>query len=85
MPPEISCAVQTEKFSSRVALVYDAAADVYRIELREGSNVLFSVGDVDFKSVGTTLERLIDDGKWRQIQIQTLTRPQTARQMGTRS
>ena len=84
-PPEISCAVQTEKFVGRVALVYEAAADLYRIELREGSNVLFSVGDVDFTSVGATLERLLDDGKWRQIQIQTLTRPKAARQSGSRS
>jgi hypothetical protein len=82
-PPEISCAVQTEKFRGRVALVYDAVGDWYRVELREGASVIYRVDDVDFTSVGATLERLIDDGRWRRIHIEPVQRhmiPRSANQ-----
>jgi hypothetical protein len=77
-PPEISCAVQSEKFRGRVALVYDAVGDLYRVELRDGANVIYRVDDEDFTSVGATLERLIDDGRWRRIQIQPVQRHKAA-------
>lgn len=83
-PPELSCAVTTHKFRGRLAIVYDAAGDLYRVELRDGLQCVRRVDEVDFTSLGATLDKLIDDGSWREIKIEVLQRARSARKVGAR-
>lgn len=69
-PPEISCAVQTNKFVGRFALIYDRPMDLYIIKLRDGPNVVCRKEDIDTFSLPEIIEDLIDDGQWRFIKIE---------------
>ena len=71
-PPEISFTVATAKFEGRVSILYDRGGDVYVIELKRGDETVERVEEVYFDDLGRTLERLIDDGSWRLIQVEIL-------------
>ncbi|AZD86820.1 hypothetical protein C4K14_3998 [Pseudomonas chlororaphis subsp. aureofaciens] len=71
-PPAISFVVETEKFSGQVSVLYDRAADVYVVELRREDELVERLDEVYFDDLGSTLERLIDDGRWRNIGVEVL-------------
>lgn len=71
-PPEISFPVTTQKFAGRQAIRYDRGDDLYVVELRQGGAVVTRIEGVDFISLATVLADLIDDGRWRRIEIETL-------------
>lgn len=71
-PPAISFTVSTEKFQGRVTVLYDRAGDHYAVELRHGDELIQRVAEVCFDMLSGTLEHLIDDGHWRQIQVEIL-------------
>jgi len=71
-PPEISLAVATQKFAGRVAVVYDRGGDLYVVELRQGGTVVTRIEEVDFMSLAALLTDLIDDGRWRRIEVEIL-------------
>ncbi len=71
-PPAISFTVATTKFEGRVTVLYDRGGDVYVIELHRDGERIERIDDVYFDMLGEVLERLIDDGRWRLIQIETL-------------
>lgn len=73
-PPEIAFQIDNARFSGRVAIVYDRGLDLYAVESRESDRVLERIERVDFTALGKTLEYLIDDGRWRRIQITVLGR-----------
>ena len=68
-PPAIGFNVATAKFQGQVTVLYERADDTYAVELRRGEEHVERVDYVFFDSLGETLERLIDDGQWRQIQV----------------
>lgn len=53
--------------------------DRYVIELRRADERVERVEDISFDMLGDVLERLIDDGHWRQIRIDVLTQPSRKR------
>lgn len=71
-PPAICFTVTTTKFTGQVTLLYDRGGDVYVVELRRSGELIQRVDDVYFDTLGDVLERLIDDGSWRRIQVQVL-------------
>lgn len=71
-PPAISFSVATAKFVGRVTVLYDRAGDVYVVELRHGDDLVDRHDEVYFDSLGEVLERLIDDGSWRRIEVDIL-------------
>jgi hypothetical protein len=71
-PPEISFTVSTEKFQGRVTVRYGRAYDLYAVELRRGDELIQREEEVYFDDLGKTLEHLIDDGRWRKIQVEIL-------------
>ena len=71
-PPEISCAVHTDKFVGRLTVIYDRAMDCYVVELRDGSNIICQKETIFVDELAQTIENLIDDGKWRDIKIEVL-------------
>ncbi|MCD9007450.1 GTPase [Luteimonas sp. XNQY3] len=73
-PPAISFNVATEKFKGRVTVLYDRGGDVYVVELYRGVERIERVDDVYFDDLGRTLEHLIDDGRWRLIQVDILSK-----------
>ncbi|WJV25660.1 MULTISPECIES: GTPase [Pseudomonas] len=74
-PPAINFDVETTKFTGQVSVLYDRGMDVYVIELRRNGELLQRLDEVYFDCLGDTLQRLIDDGRWRQIHVELLTRP----------
>jgi hypothetical protein len=71
-PPALSFTVATDKFEGRVTVLYERVDDLYAVELRRGQDVVERVDEVYFDSLGEVLERLIDDGRWRQISVEIL-------------
>ncbi|MFW7348440.1 MAG: GTPase [Pigmentiphaga sp.] len=71
-PPAISFTVSTEKFAGRVTILYDRAGDSYAVELRRDGELVDRRDEVYFDSLGEVLERLIDDGRWRQIAVNVI-------------
>jgi hypothetical protein len=71
-PPAIRFTVSTNKFRGRVTLLYERVLDLYAVELHDGDTRVERVSDVYFDGLGEVLERLIDDGVWRLIQVRTL-------------
>lgn len=71
-PPAIGFTVATAKFQGRVTVWYDRGGDVYVIELRRDDQVIERADPVFFDTLGETLERLIDDGSWRRIELQAV-------------
>lgn len=71
-PPEISFAVDTGKFSGRIAILYDRGYDLYVVELRAGGSVVTRIDAVDVTSLTEVVTDLIDDGEWRRIRVEIL-------------
>lgn len=71
-PPEISFDVASAKFEGRVTVLYDRAMDVYAVELRRGDELVERIDEVYFDGLGEVLARRIDDGQWRQIQVDVI-------------
>lgn len=78
-PPSIAFTVDTAKFCGQLAISYDYGVDLYVIELRRDSKLIERVEEISFDILGEVLERLIDDGHWRQIRIDVLARPSRTR------
>ncbi|MGK8436743.1 GTPase [Ectopseudomonas hydrolytica] len=78
-PPEISFSVATGKFEGRVTVIYERGDDLYAVELHRGEELVERVDELFFDSLGEVLERLIDDGTWRQIRLEVLSVPTRAR------
>lgn len=78
-PPSIAFSVETAKFDGRVTVLYDRSLDVYAIELQRDGTVVDRVDLVYVDTLGEVLERLIDDGRWRQIRIDVLAQPSRTR------
>ena len=83
-PPAISFTVSTAKFEGRVTILYDRGGDTYVVELHrqngESVELVDRHDEVYFDMLGEVLERLIDDGRWRQIDVSILdARPASAR------
>jgi len=73
-PPAINFTAVTAKFAANVAVLYDRAFDVYVVELRNEGELVARLDKTYFDDLGRTLERLIDYGRWQQIQIKVLSR-----------
>jgi hypothetical protein len=73
-PPSITFSVDTAKFSGQVTILYDRSLDLYVIQLLDDDEMADCVDAVSFDRLGEALERLIDDGRWRQIRIDVLAR-----------
>ncbi|CAJ2794211.1 Uncharacterised protein [Burkholderia pseudomallei] len=78
-PPSIAFAVDTAKFSGQVTILYDYGMDLYVVELRRDGELIERVEEISFDMLGEVLERLIDDGHWRQIRIDVLAQPSRKR------
>ncbi|VFR32226.1 FIG076676: Hypothetical protein [plant metagenome] len=74
-PPAISFTVATGKFDGRVTLLYDRVGDSYVVELHRDDTLVTRVEHLSYDDVGPTLERLIDDGRWRRIQVSVVAQP----------
>ena len=74
-PPAISFNVATAKFQGRVTVLYERGDDLYAVELHRDGELVERVDEVFFDDLGNTLERLIDDGSWRQIRVSTVQKP----------
>ncbi|MAY01981.1 MAG: GTPase [Gammaproteobacteria bacterium] len=68
-PPAISFTVATSKFEGQVTVLYERGDDLYAVELHRNWELVERVDEVFFDMLGETLERLIDDGSWRQIHV----------------
>jgi len=71
-PPAIGFTVATAKFQGRVTVLYERSFDLYAVELHRDGELIERVDEVFFDTLGETLERLIDDGNWRLIRVQSL-------------
>ncbi|HCM5830607.1 GTPase [Klebsiella pneumoniae] len=71
-PPAISFSVSSGKFQGEVTVLYDRAGDVYVVELRQSGELIERIDEVYFDSLGDVLERLIDDGRWRLINVSVI-------------
>lgn len=71
-PPAITFTVTTVKFQGQVTVRYDRGGDVYMVQLARGGEEVELVEEVYFDMLGEVLQRLIDDGSWRQIHVQVL-------------
>ena len=71
-PPAISFTVSTAKFDGQVTIRYDRGGDTYVVELRRDGELVDQHDDVYFDMLGEVLERLIDDGRWRQIDVSVI-------------
>ncbi len=76
-PPTIGFSVTTAKFCGQVAILYDRGRDTYVVELHRGAERIECIDDVYFDDLGAVLERLIDDGSWRQIKVCVVDKKQT--------
>lgn len=70
-PPSIGFNVSTTKLQGQVTVLYDRAADLYVVELHRDGGLVERVDKVFTDALGETLERLIDDGSWRRIHVQS--------------
>lgn len=71
-PPEIRFTVSTGMFEGRVSILYDQGGDICVIELKRDEVTVERMDQVSFGMLAQTLERLIDDGRWRLIQVEIL-------------
>jgi hypothetical protein len=71
-PPAISFSVDTAKYQGRVTVLYDRGIDLYMVELSRDGECVERVENVYSDDLGDVLEKLIDDGEWRRIRVQSL-------------
>ncbi|EHC5873720.1 GTPase [Salmonella enterica subsp. enterica serovar Eastbourne] len=72
-PPAISFTVSTAKFEGLVTVLYERGSDTYAVELHRDGELVERHDEVYFDMLGEVLERLIDDGRWRQIDVSVIT------------
>ncbi|MBY4673886.1 GTPase [Burkholderia multivorans] len=78
-PPAIGFTVSSAKFQGQVTVLYERGDDLYAVELRRDGELLERVDEVYCDSLGDVLERLVDDGHWRQIVVNVIG-PKASRQ-----
>jgi hypothetical protein len=78
-PPAISFTVSTAKFEGQVTILYDRAGDTYAVELHRDCELVDRHNEVYFDMLGEVLERLIDDGRWRLIDVSVIDAKATKR------
>ncbi|MGE4593385.1 GTPase [Alcaligenes sp.] len=71
-PPAISFTVSTAKLEGQVTILYDRGDDTYVVELRRNGELCDRHDEVYFDMLGEVLERLIDDGRWRLIDVNVI-------------
>ena len=71
-PPAISFTVSTAKFDGQVTILYDRGGDTYVVELHRGGELVDRHDEVYFDMLGEVLARLIDDGRWRLIDVSVI-------------
>ena len=71
-PPAISFTVSTAKFEGRVMVLYDRGGDTYMVELHRDGELVDRHDEVYFDMLGEVLERLVDDGRWRLIDVSVI-------------
>ncbi len=81
-PPAISFTVSTTKFEGQVTILYDRAGDTYVVELHRHGEQVDRHDEVYFDMLGEVLERLIDDGRWRLINVSVIDAKATKRRYG---
>lgn len=74
-PPAIRFTVSSAKFAGQITILYERGSDSYAIDQHRDGELVNRVDDVYFPELGHVLESLIDDGSWRQIKIELLSRP----------
>lgn len=72
-PPSLRFTVDTVKFAGQVTVLYERGLDLYAVELHRDGERVERVDEVFFDTLGEVLEQLIDDGRWRRIQVNLLT------------
>lgn len=70
--PEISFAVDTRKFSGRIAVLYEPVLGPYAVELRAGGAVRTRVDNVEVTRLAKVMTDLIDDGDCPRIRVEIL-------------
>ncbi|RTB44097.1 GTPase [Pseudomonas aeruginosa] len=70
--PSISFYVATGKFSGKVTIRYELVFDAFEIELHRDDELCQSLNAVHVSRLGEELERLIDDGSWKDIALSIL-------------
>jgi len=78
-PPAIGFTVSTAKFAGRVTILYDRACDTYVVELHGDGGLVDRHDQVHFDTLGEVLTRLIDDGRWRLIDVSVIDAKATRR------
>ncbi|KCV32273.1 hypothetical protein L490_5336, partial [Bordetella bronchiseptica 00-P-2796] len=78
----ISFTVSTAKFEGQVTILYDRGGDTYVMELRRNGEIVDRHDEVYFDMLGEMLERLIDDGRWRLIDVSVIGAKATKRRYG---
>jgi len=81
-PPAISFSVSTSKFEGQVTILYDRGGDTYAVELSRDGELVDRHDEVYFDMLGEVLERLIDDGHWRLIDVSVIDAKATKRRYG---
>ncbi|WP_186207395.1 GTPase [Burkholderia gladioli] len=71
-PPAIRFTVSSEKFTGRVAVIYDRGMDAYIIESQRDGESVDRIETIYFDDLGHALEQLIDDGQWRRIRVDVI-------------
>lgn len=71
-PPAISFTVSTAKFEGLVTVLYERGSDTYAVELHRDGELVERHDEVYFDMLGEVLERLIDDGRWRLIDVSVI-------------
>lgn len=71
-PPSIRFNVETAKFAGQVTVLYERGLDRYAVELHRDSERVERFDEVFADSLGEVLERLVDDGHWRCIQVDVI-------------
>ena len=71
-PPEISFAVATEKFTGRVAVLYDDGTMSYAVELRAAGAMAERIANVKVTRRAEVRADRIDDGNWRRLHVEML-------------
>ena len=70
--PVASYPVSTSKFEGQVTILYDRGGDTYAVELSRDGELVDRHDEVYFDMLGEVLERLIDDGRWRLIDVNVI-------------
>lgn len=65
-----------------MTILYDRGGDTYAVELSRDGELVDRHDEVYFDMLGEVLERLIDDGHWRLIDVSVIDAKATKRRYG---